>query len=596
MRSALILLVAAFLTVPAPALAENRDGPIDTVRVLVPDDLDSGSTKQLGSRKSRSGWRRIEAPLHGRGAAGIPQALAALGPEAILENVYPLAAPSDEPLFAEQWGLENTGQTGGIPDADVDASEAWTVSTGTGVIVAIVDSGVDATHPELTGQLWSNPGETLNGIDDDGNGLKGDVVGWDYIDGDNDPSPVRSGSSAAHGTMVAGIVASSVNGIGITGIAPDARIMNIRACDAGTCWSLDVANAIFYAVNQGADIINLSLGGPNISDPPMKDAIQYARQNGVVVVAAAGNDSLNIDALPNGEIMIPADLPIDNIISVAASDHRDDRALFSNYGADSVDVFAPGEEVPTTGTAGQDDYVFASGTSFSNAFVAGIAALLISHDPSIGYRELIARVEGFVDRPTGLSGLAKYGRVNAGTTMTERFIDTSGSVFVNAIDWLAGENITEGCNPPENHEYCPQDKVTGGELAVFFSRAFGLPATSVDYFTNDEGAFYESAANRMFEAGVTVGCAPGKYCGNRDITREELAAMLARVLKLPTTSNDHFTDDEESIFEGAINKIAEASLTNGCNPPDNDQFCPTDKVTRGQMAAFIKRVVSVLNS
>ncbi len=596
MRSALVLLVAAFLTVPASALAENHDGPTDSVRVLVPDRNYPRVSEQSDTRRGRSGWIRIEAPLHGRGAAAIPQALAALGPEAILENVYPLAAPSDEPRFTQQWGLENTGQTGGTRDADVDASEAWTESTGAGVIVAIVDSGVDAMHPDLTDQLWSNQGETLNGIDDDGNELVDDVVGWDTVDWDNDPSPVGPGSDAAHGTMVAGIVASSVNGIGMTGIAPDARIMNLRACHAGFCWSLDVAEAILYAVDQGADIINLSLGGPAIDDPPMEQAIQYARQNGVVVVAAAGNDPVNIDALPNGQIMIPADLPIDNIISVAASDDRDDRASFSSYGVQSVDVFAPGEGVLTTGAAGLDDYVLASGTSFANAFVAGIAAQLLSHDPSIEYRELIARVEGFVDRPAGLSGLAKYGRVNAGTTMTERFIDTSGSVFANAIDWLADESITEGCNPPENHKYCPQDKVTRGEMAVFFSRAFGLSATSVDYFSDDEGAFYENAANRMFEAGVTVGCAPGKYCGNRDITREEMAAMLARVLHLPPTSTNHFTDDEESIFQGAINKIAEASITNGCNPPDNDQFCPTDKVTRGQMAAFIKRAISVLNS
>ena len=107
MRSAIILLVAAFLTVPATALADNHDRPTDTVRVLVPDKNDPGASEQSDTRRGRSGWRRIEAPLHGRGAAGIPQALAALGPEAILENSYPLlGAPSDAPLFSEQWGLD----------------------------------------------------------------------------------------------------------------------------------------------------------------------------------------------------------------------------------------------------------------------------------------------------------------------------------------------------------------------------------------------------------------------------------------------------------------------------------------------------------
>ena len=169
------------------------------------------------------------------------------------------------------------------------------------------------------------------------------------------------------------------------------------------------------------------------------------------------------------------------------------------------------------------------------------------------------------------------------------FADIAGNVFEAAITWMAREGITVGCNPPSNTTYCPEDAVTRGEMAVFLSRMLGLPVPSGDYFSDDEGMFYESAANRLFESGITVGCGLDMYCGERPIAREQMAAFLARTLNLPISAEDHFVDDTGSMFEGAINKIADAGLTLGCNPPTNDRFCPTNHVTRGQMAAFFKR-------
>jgi hypothetical protein len=170
------------------------------------------------------------------------------------------------------------------------------------------------------------------------------------------------------------------------------------------------------------------------------------------------------------------------------------------------------------------------------------------------------------------------------------FLDIAGNIFENAINWLAQEGITVGCNPPSNTNYCPDDAVTRGEMAVFISRAMNLPAPQSDHFNDDTGRFYEGAANRLFEAGITVGCGTNRYCGERTLPRGEMAAFLARILKLPNTTTDYFVDDKGSMFENAINKIAEAKITVGCNPPANDRFCPTDDVTRGQMAAFFKRV------
>jgi hypothetical protein len=169
------------------------------------------------------------------------------------------------------------------------------------------------------------------------------------------------------------------------------------------------------------------------------------------------------------------------------------------------------------------------------------------------------------------------------------FLDIAGHLFEDAIIWMGQEKISEGCNPPVNTNYCPDDRVTRGEMAVFLARVLALPVPSADHFGDDDGRFYESAANRLFEAGITEGCGPNRYCGEQFIPREQMAAFLARTLALPNSSVDHFVDDEGSMFEGAIDKIAQAKITLGCNPPTNNRFCPTDHVTRGQMAAFFKR-------
>jgi hypothetical protein len=194
-----------------------------------------------------------------------------------------------------------------------------------------------------------------------------------------------------------------------------------------------------------------------------------------------------------------------------------------------------------------------------------------------------------------VAGAQTSGDDSGGQTVElQAFNDTAGSVFKNAIDWLAEQGITEGCNPPTNTLFCPDDNVTRGEMAIFLARAFSLPSPGDDYFVDDTGKVYEGAANRLFEAGLTVGCdtSPRRYCGDDPIQRDEMAAFLARALRLPPTTENPFSDDNGSIFENAINKIAAAEITVGCNPA-NTLFCPNENVTRGQMAAFIRRSLSV---
>ncbi len=238
------------------------------------------------------------------------------------------SAIPDDPGYGQQWGLNNTGQTGGTPGADIHAQNAWDITKGSnGIIVAVVDAGVAYDHPDLAGNTWVNSAELngLPGVDDDNNGFVDDINGWDFINNDGHPVDYNQ-----HGTHVAGIVAArGNNGIGGSGVMWSAQIMPVRFL--GITGSGDVARgaeAIEYAVDNGARIINTSWGGYDYS-ATLYNAIDYARQKNVLVVAAAGNEEKNNDTDP----FYPASFNLANIISVAASDQNDSLAFFSNYGA-----------------------------------------------------------------------------------------------------------------------------------------------------------------------------------------------------------------------------------------------------------------------
>jgi len=168
------------------------------------------------------------------------------------------------------------------------------------------------------------------------------------------------------------------------------------------------------------------------------------------------------------------------------------------------------------------------------------------------------------------------------------FSDDDTSVFQEAIGWLHWADITAGC---DTRMYCPNRAVTRGEMAIFIARALDLRLADpdADYFTDDDGELWELGASKLLEAGITAGCGGTNFCGDEILSREQMAVMLVRALDLAPTATDHFTDDEGSPFEDHINRVADAGITLGCNPPDNDHFCPDGSVTRGQMAALFKR-------
>ncbi len=262
---------------------------------------------------------------------------------------YATATTPDDTFFSDLWGLNNAG------DTDIDAPEAWDITQGnSNVVVAVLDSGVDYNHPDLFNNMWTNSGEIAgNGLDDDGNGKIDDVRGWDFVDDDNDPI-----DSDDHGTHVAGTIAAvGNNGTGITGVSWSAQIMPLRFLDAfGSGSVADAIEAIDYAIDKGANIINASYGSYTFSTAE-RDAIVRARDAGILFVAAAGNDSWNNDSLTKH---YPSSYDLDNIIAVAATDQNDNLASFSNFGATSVDVAAPGTNIfssrPDRQTVWSDDF------------------------------------------------------------------------------------------------------------------------------------------------------------------------------------------------------------------------------------------------
>lgn len=318
----------------------------------------------------------------------------------------------DDPRFGDLWGLRNTGQTGGTPGADVDAERAWNISTGAGdVLVAVVDTGMDYTHPDLSANAWVNPGEVPgNGVDDDHNGFVDDVRGWDFVNGDNDPR-----DDAGHGTHVSGTIGGvGNNGVGVAGVNWRVGIMPLKFLDSQGFGTTDGAiAAIDYATALRVDAINASWGGGGFSQA-LLDAIREAGDAGALFVAAAGNDGLDNDFFPN----YPSNFDAPNIVAVAATDHNDRKAAFSNFGAATVDLGAPGVDILSTIPGGS--YGYSSGTSMAAPHVSGAAALVRAVAPGIGVAQLKQRLLDSADRVPDLAGITVTGgRLNAFLAIAE---------------------------------------------------------------------------------------------------------------------------------------------------------------------------------
>jgi thermitase len=337
-------------------------------------------------------------------------------------KLQPAVAPSD-PNYRDLWGLNNTGQTSGTPDADIDAPEAWDTTTGSpDVVVGVIDEGIDVNHPDLRDNIWTNSGEVAgNRVDDDGNGYVDDVDGYDFANNDatvHDPDPI-SGNGDEHGTHVAGTIAAvGNNGVGITGVNWDAQVASLKFLAADGGYTSDAIEAINYAVVEGMDISNNSWGGGSRSQA-LEDAIKRADNAGHIFIAAAGNGGSdgvgdNNDATPD----YPASYGVPNIVPVAATNDTDRLASFSNFGATTVDLAAPG--VAILSTLPGNRYGRYSGTSMATPHVAGVAALIKSQEPCLDDAQIKAKLLRYVDEKASLQGkVATNGRLNALGSLTQ---------------------------------------------------------------------------------------------------------------------------------------------------------------------------------
>ncbi|HDZ42302.1 MAG TPA: peptidase S8, partial [Bacteroidetes bacterium] len=322
--------------------------------------------------------------------------------------IYKMYDVPDDPLYSDQWYLPK-----------INASDAWDISQGDAdVVIGIIDTGVDWTHPDLAENMWTNAGETgldaqgnnkrTNGIDDDNNGYIDDWNGWDFCgdDGytpDNDPMDTHG-----HGTHCSGMASAVTNNeIGVAGLGRNCRIMPIRVIYYTTL--LYGPEGIVYAADNGCDIVNLSWGG----DPPssfLNDAIQYAHQSGTFVIAAAGNDDTS-------EKKYPASYA--NVLSVAATDENDTKADFSSYGS-SIDVSAPGNHMLSAML--DDSYAYMSGTSMAAPLVAGLAGLIKSQNPNWTNVQIANQILMSADNIDELNpqfiGMLGSGRINALNALT----------------------------------------------------------------------------------------------------------------------------------------------------------------------------------
>ncbi len=324
--------------------------------------------------------------------------------------IHGAGLPNDA-KFSQQWAHHNRGQTGGKTDADIDSPAAWKITKGTGqTIVAVIDTGIDWSHPDLKGNIWSNDGEIAgNKKDDDCNGFIDDVRGWDFVNWDNNPM-----DDNGHGTHVAGIIgAAGNNKTGVAGVSWDVQLMPLKFLGKdGSGYTSDALTALEYAVMNGASISNNSWGGGSYSRV-FSDTIAWAGSWDHIFVAAAGNDEANLESDP--EFPASYGLDLGNVVTVAATNDKDRLAGFSNYGKQTVDLAAPGVDILSTVPTKMGSYKTYSGTSMAAPYVTGALSLIRDLRPDFNYREAIDMVLSTVDKVSGLTKVvATGGRLNVG--------------------------------------------------------------------------------------------------------------------------------------------------------------------------------------
>ncbi len=311
----------------------------------------------------------------------------------------PAASAAGDPLMRQQWVFKKSDPVGAI--------EAWTRSKGDGVTVAVIDSGVQLDHPDLAANIWRNPDEIANGLDDDANGIVDDLHGANLVSNDG-----AVDDDGGHGTRVAGIIAMrGRNGVGGSGIAPNARIMAVKVSSAAAGANVQLlARGIRYAVGEGARIISVSLNGEQ-STLELDDAVRFAEAAGATIVASAGNNARNIDRQPS----FPVSLPNANVLGATATLESGEIMSAANYGRGAVDIAAPGAMVLSTSRG--SGYALCAGTSMAAPLVAGALALLAAARPDLSQATLRDTLLATARRSSDVAGKVAAGSLDVSAAM-----------------------------------------------------------------------------------------------------------------------------------------------------------------------------------
>jgi PKD repeat protein len=435
-------------------------------------------------------WQVVQIPSQ----VSVSQAIARSLDSGLFESAEPdyyvhaaIHAPND-PEYQQGflWALHNTGLSGGSPDADIDALEAWNLATESEVTVAIIDSGVRITHEDLAGSLWINPQEIPgNRIDDDRNGIVDDIHGFNAMADNADLT-----DTLGHGTHIAGIIgAIGNNGVGTVGVAWCARLMSLKFLNSdGEGTISDAVKCLDYARAKGARIVTASWVD-NESSQALLSALRRARSAGMIVVAAAGNTTADIDANP----VYPPAYDLDNIVTVAATTRTDALASFSNYGRTMVHLGAPGVDIFAPWKGSDDGYAYYNGTSMAAPFVASSLALLWGRRPDLTVSNLIQRLLASTDPVPSLAGKCRTG----GRLNLHRFLAESPSAAFTAsptngplpltvafredsVGSVTSRTWNFGDGSPESNELHPQHTYTNaGTFAATLTILNGALQTSV---------------------------------------------------------------------------------------------------------------------